>query len=68
VESIRRWWANAGERAYPDATRLLITADSGGSNGARPRLWKVELAKLAEQIGLDIVMAHPPPAPANGTG
>jgi Rhodopirellula transposase DDE domain len=61
VESIRRWWTNVGRPAYPDATRLLITADSGGSNGARLRLWKVELAKLAEQIGLDIVVAHLPP-------
>jgi hypothetical protein len=61
VESIRRWWANVGQLAYPDATKLLITADCGGSNGARLRLWKVELAKLAEEIKLDIVVAHLPP-------
>ena len=46
VESIRRWWRSMGQPAYPNATRLLITADSGGSNGARVRLWKVQLQKL----------------------
>src|SRR5215475_6587094 len=62
VESIRRWWERIGRAAYPQATRLLVTADSGGSNGARLRLWKVELARLAEQTGLQISVSHLPPA------
>jgi transposase len=49
VESIRRWWYSMGKSTYPQATRLLITADSGGSNGSRVRLWKLELQKLAER-------------------
>jgi len=61
VESIRRWWERIGRAAYPQATRLLVTADSGGSNGARLRLWKVELARLAEQTGLQISVSHLPP-------
>jgi Rhodopirellula transposase DDE domain len=61
VESIRRWWANIGKGAYPNARRLLITADSGGSNGARLRLWKAELAKLAAETGLEISVCHLPP-------
>jgi Rhodopirellula transposase DDE domain len=61
VESIRRWWANVGKGAYPNARRLLITADSGGSNGARLRLWKAELAKLAAETGLEISVCHLPP-------
>jgi hypothetical protein len=61
VESIRRWWQRIGRAAYPQATRLLITADSGGSNGSRLRLWKVELAKLAEELGLQISVSHLPP-------
>ena len=61
VESIRRWWNSMGQPAYPKATRLLITADSGGSNGARVRLWKVELQKLADQTGLRIAVSHLPP-------
>ena len=47
VESIRRWWNTVGRFAYPDASRLLITADSGGSNGSRLRLWKTELTAFA---------------------
>ena len=54
VESIRRWWNKIGKAAYPGARRLLITADSGGSNGSRLRLWKVELARLATELGLEI--------------
>jgi hypothetical protein len=61
VESIRRWWRWMGRRSYPKATRLLITADSGGSNGARVRLWKWELQQLADEIGLEIAVCHFPP-------
>ena len=61
VESIRRWWNSMGRPIYPRATRLLITADSGGSNGARVRLWKVELQKLADETGLRIAVSHLPP-------
>ena len=68
VETIRRWWRTVGHAAYPDATRLLITADAGGSNGYRLRLWKNELAALAAQIGLPITVCHLPPEPPNGTG
>jgi transposase len=61
VESIRRWWRWMGTRSYPHAKRLLITADSGGSNGARVRLWKWELQQLADEIGLEISVCHFPP-------
>ncbi len=61
VESIRRWWRWMGTRSYPQAKHLLITADSGGSNGARVRLWKWELQKLADEIGLEISVCHFPP-------
>jgi hypothetical protein len=61
VESIRRWWTTIGRQTYPRARRLLLTADSGGSNGARLRLWKAELAKLAAQTGLEISVCHLPP-------
>ncbi|HSL72375.1 MAG TPA: ISAzo13 family transposase [Longimicrobiales bacterium] len=61
VESIRRWWKWMGVRAYPRARRLLITADAGGSNGARVRLWKVELQKLADDLQLPIAVCHFPP-------
>ena len=61
VESIRRWWQMMGREAYPNARRLLITADSGGSNGARLRLWKIELHKLADETGLAISVCHFPP-------
>jgi hypothetical protein len=61
VESIRRWWKLMGKPAYPDATRLLITADSGGSNGARVKLWKVELQAFANETGLEIQVSHFPP-------
>ena len=61
VNSIRRWWQTLGRARYPDATRLLVTADGGGSNGSRVRLWKRELQKLAIEIGLDIVISHLPP-------
>jgi transposase len=61
VESIRRWWKTMGRKAYPRAKSLLITADSGGSNGARTRLWKWELQKLADEIGLKLLVRHLPP-------
>jgi hypothetical protein len=71
VESVRRWWNDAGRIAYPDARRLLITADSGGSNSSRGRAWKLELAALALQAGLEITACHFPPgtspAPPSGT-
>ena len=61
VESIRRWWSMMGREAYPDARQLLITADSGGSNGSRVRLWKLELQKLADETRLEISVCHFPP-------
>src|SRR6059036_1179763 len=61
VASIRHWWQAMGRRAYPRARRLLITADAGGSNGARLRLWKVELQKLANHLRLPITVCHFPP-------
>jgi hypothetical protein len=61
VESIRKWWITMGRDAYPEAARLLITADGGGSNGARVRLWKIELQKLANETGLVISVCHLPP-------
>ena len=61
VESIRRWWTTMGQGLYPDATRLLVTADAGGSNGYRLRLWKLELQKLADEKGLEIAVRHFPP-------
>ena len=61
VESIRRWWRWMGRRSYPKAKRVLITADSGGSNGARVRLWKWELQRLADETGLEISVCHFPP-------
>ena len=62
VESIRRWWDRLGKKRYAgQAKRLLITADCGGSNGSRVRLWKVELQKLANETGLSITVAHHPP-------
>jgi len=62
VESIRRWWKTCGQQLYPDVRRLLITADSGGSNGARTRLWKQKLQELANEAQLAITVAHYPPA------
>lgn len=61
AQSIRRWWESMGADAYPNARRLLITADSGGSNGVRVRLWKTELQKLADETGLEISICHLPP-------
>ena len=61
VASIRGWWRVEGKRLYPNARRLLITADGGGSNGYRLRLWKVGLQKLANATGLSILVCHLPP-------
>jgi hypothetical protein len=61
VASIRGWWRHEGRRLYPQTTRLLITADAGGSNGYRLRLWKWELQRLANQTGLEIAVCHFPP-------
>ena len=61
VETIRRWWYAMGREKYPRAEKLLITADGGGSNGSRVRLWKVELQRLADETGLVIGVSHFPP-------
>ncbi len=61
VNAIRRWWQAMGCTRYPKATRLLITADCGGSNGARVRLWKRELQALVEELGIAITVCHLPP-------
>jgi len=61
VESIRRWWRKMGVRLYPQADRVLICADSGGSNGYRVRLWKVELQQFATETGLTVTVCHFPP-------
>lgn len=61
VMSLRTWWDTVGKTRYPHATRLLICADSGGSNGYRRRAWKVELAAFAADTGLDITVCHLPP-------
>jgi Rhodopirellula transposase DDE domain len=61
VSTIRTWWDKAGRQAYPGATRLLITADGGGSNGYRTRLWKTELARFASETGLPVTVCHLPP-------
>ena len=61
VNSIRRWWSSMGRAAYWDAKELLVTADAGGSNSARSRVWKAELQKLATEIGVTITVVHFPP-------
>lgn len=61
VETIRRWWHAMGKEKYPQAKRLMITADGGGSNGSRLRLWKLELQMLADETGLAIAVSHFPP-------
>ena len=61
VESIRRWWQGMGGELYPEAEQVLIAADSGGSNGYRLRLWKVELQRWADEAGLDVTVCHYPP-------
>jgi transposase len=61
VESIRRWWVHMGQPTYPKAREILITADGGGSNGTRVRLWKLELQRLADDLGLVFHVRHFPP-------
>jgi hypothetical protein len=61
VNAIRKWWKLMGRKRYPQARHLLITADAGGSNGTRLRLWKLELQKLAHELGLSITVSHLPP-------
>jgi len=61
VASIRLWWEKMGKGSYQNATRLFITADGGGSNGSRTRLWKTELQKFATETGLEIFVSHYPP-------
>src|SRR5208283_3129860 len=61
VQTIRRWWNEVGLVKYPDAKRLIVTADGGGSNGSRVRLWKLELQRLADELGVDIEVHHFPP-------
>jgi Rhodopirellula transposase DDE domain len=61
VESVRRWWNEVGRGQYPGAKRLLISADGGGSDGSRVRLWKWELQQVADETGLCITVCHLPP-------
>ena len=61
VSTIEHWWAQMGQARYPQATKLLICADAGGSNGYRIRAWKLQLAKLAKETGLEISVCHYPP-------
>lgn len=61
VHAIRRWWWEMARFAYPNATRLLITADGGGSNGSRVRLWKTKLQDLSDELGIPIAVCHLPP-------
>src|SRR5207244_3224568 len=61
VNAIRRWWQTMGQARYRNAKSLLITADGGGSNGTRLRLWKLELQRLADELGLAITVCHLPP-------
>jgi hypothetical protein len=61
TESIRRWWRRMGSKTYRGATELLITADAGGSNGSRCRLWKVCLQQLVDELGIKVTVCHFPP-------
>jgi hypothetical protein len=61
VETLRRWWLKMGKKSYPRSRNLLVTADGGGSNGSRCRLWKVELQRLSDEIGMNITVCHLPP-------
>jgi hypothetical protein len=68
VNAIRRWWRAMGKKRHPKATRLMISADGGGSNGYRVRLWKVELQKLADELRLPITVCHLPPGTSRRVG
>jgi hypothetical protein len=61
VATLERWWREMGKKAYPDATDLLVTADGGGSNAPRSRLWRVQLQRFADTTGLDVSVCHFPP-------
>jgi hypothetical protein len=61
VATLRRWWQQAGQALYPNADRLLVTADAGGSNGYRVQAWKTELARFAADTGLEVTVCHFPP-------
>src|SRR5690606_38198176 len=61
VETIRTWWNELGQQRYPEATSLVITADGGGSNGYRLRLWKLEVQGLVDELGFPITVCHLPP-------
>ncbi len=61
VQSIHTWWKEMGAPRYPDATSLVITADGGGSNGYRLRLWKLEMQKLVDEMGSPVTVCHLPP-------
>ncbi len=61
VETIRRWWLSMGRKNHPNAKKLLIMADGGGSNGSRNKLWKTELQKLADELNMEISVCHFPP-------
>ncbi len=61
MRSIETWWVRYGSKRYPDARDLFITADAGGSNGHRPRLWKAELQRLADKYGIAVHVSHFPP-------
>src|SRR5438094_6871055 len=67
VASISRWWEHLGKKRYAKSTRLMITADSGGSNGYRLKLWKKDLQRLADQTGLEISVCHFPPGTSKWT-
>ena len=62
METIRRWWLGVGIEIYPASARLMICADGGGSNGSRVRLWKSELARLADEQNIEVTVCHLPPA------
>ena len=68
VNAIRRWLAAMGRERYPTCDQLMITADGGGSNGSRVRLWKIELQKLADETGLTIGVCHYPPGTSRRVG
>jgi Rhodopirellula transposase DDE domain len=66
VATLRRWWEQVGRAAYPEASRLLVTADAGRSNGYRVRAWKTELARFAAETGLAVTVCHFPPGTSKG--
>jgi Rhodopirellula transposase DDE domain len=68
VATLGRWWQQAGRALYPNADRVLVTADAGGSNGYRVRAWKTELARFAAEAGLEVTVCHFPPGTSNRPG